>query len=98
MKKENFILRFFNKISEFFSEGSKASIMRLMSMVMLVVAIWFLFFSYDVLFHSEMDMNWPLVVLLALQNLINFSFAFFPKLIQKKFEQVDVNKILDKND
>lgn len=86
------------EIKELLSEGSKASMMRLMSIIMLGIAIWFLFFSYKILFKSEVDMGWPVVVLLILQNLINFAFAFFPKLIQKKFEQVDINKILKKDD
>lgn len=84
-------------LENLFSEESKASTIRVMSLIMLIIAIWFLFFSYNILFESTMEIGWPVVVLLILQNLINFSFAFFPKIIQKKFEQVDVNKILDKS-
>lgn len=94
----DFLKKIGQEIIELFSENSKASMMRLMSIVMLIVAIKFLFFSYEILFEKETDISWPVVVLLSAQNLLNFGFAFFPKLIQKKFEQINVNKILNKND
>jgi len=86
------------KILEFLSENSKASTMRLMSILMFFVAVFYLFFSFSQLMTNIKDVSMWVVILHIGQNLINFSFAFFPKLLQKKFEEVDLNKITGKKD
>jgi len=72
-----------SEVKEIFSQtGGGVSFMRVASGVMLVVAIIFLFLRVN------MDtLNWPGLALIALL----FGFAFFPKAIQKKYEQFNLH-------
>lgn len=84
-----------NKISDFLSESSRASLMRLMSILMFFIAAFYLFFSFKNLMINSDEINMWMVILHLGQNTINFAFAFFPKLLQKKFEQIDINKLTE---
>jgi hypothetical protein len=85
-------------IKGFFSEDSKASSMRLLSFMMFFVATFYLFYSFKHLIGNIDDVNLYVVLLHVLQNVLNFAYAFFPKVLQKKFEEVDMNKITGKKD
>jgi divalent metal cation (Fe/Co/Zn/Cd) transporter len=80
-------------IKDLLSESNKASTIRLMSILMFAVATFYLFYSYHDLINNTEEITMWVVILHIGQNLINYLFAFFPKIIQKKFEQVDINKI-----
>jgi len=71
------------KIFDFFKETTRASMMRLMSFIVLGFAIYFSFDIISVAAELEAD----ILKLLVIHNVILYGFAFFPKVIQKIFER-----------
>lgn len=77
------VVKFFEKFFGIFDEASSTSMMRFLSFVMMPVAIAF----FKPILNSDMEDYWKVIMVLVL-----FGFVFFPKVLQKKLENTNVEK------
>jgi hypothetical protein len=74
-------MKFKQYIETLFSNDPKVSFIRVMSFFVFIEATVFLFIRVEL-----KDLSWPGVAVIALL----YGLAFFPKVIQKKYEQLDI--------
>ena len=77
------MIHFLRNVFTFFEETDRASMIRLMSIILLVVAIVFTFQIIGIIETVKSE----ILQLLIKHNVVLYGFAFFPKVIQKLFER-----------
>lgn len=77
------MIHFLKNVFTFFEETDRASMIRLMSIILLVTAI---VFTFQIVGMVE-TVKPQILQLLIKHNVVLYGFAFFPKVIQKLFER-----------
>ena len=77
------MIHFFRNLFTFFEGTDRASMVRLMSIILLVIAI---VFTFQIIGMTE-TVKPEILQLLIKHNVVLYGFAFFPKVIQKLFER-----------